>query len=38
MPRPRKEEISKLRSLLQNAGLSVLPEKEIQAVTKSLQL
>ena len=38
MPRPRKEEISKLRSLLQNAGLSVLPEKEIQAVTKSLHL
>jgi dihydrodipicolinate synthase/N-acetylneuraminate lyase len=37
-PKPRKDEVSTLRELLANAGLSIIEEAEISNVTKTLEL
>lgn len=38
MPKPRKEEIQRLREVLSNAGLSVIERKRVESVTRTLEL
>jgi len=38
MPKPRKEEIQRLREVLSNAGLSVIERKKVESVTRTLEL
>ena len=38
MPKPRKEEVEKLRSVLSNAGLSIIDKAKISKVVKTLDL
>lgn len=38
MPKPRKEEIQRLREVLSKAGLSVIERKRVESVTRTLEL
>jgi hypothetical protein len=38
MPKPRKEEVQRLREVLSNAGLSVIERTKVERITKNLEL